>query len=373
MIGTNGPTQSVGLRLRSGEVVDRPLPAGGHMELYAEAIHAGRPGLVEVVGAERTAERKLAMKKRRARENFLDAGDRAALRQRGEALSRARLEVFVTPATLTSPEPGNDAVAEAAVAWIDIDAAPDTPRPRAWPAWLGFDDAMKRLREFAHRPHMVVASGTGGMHAYWRLAVPVAAERGEEANRQLAAELGGDHQSTNRGRVMRLPGSRNRKAYPPRWCGVVMCDLGRAGYDVEELTAGLKDPKAPRRVRSAQWRPERDDPTKAIPPPAYFARLAGLVVDERGELISCPHPDHPDRDPSCMVYPNPDEGWYCFSCGAGGGPIDLVSALRGGPTGGELKGGEFKQAARECRERLGVGPGSSGAPGSARTREEVRG
>lgn len=336
------------LRLPSGECRGATLPAGAHAELYAEVVHGGRAGLVEIASAERTGGR-LRMRGRRARRNYLPAGDRAALRRRAEALSGAGLEVFVTPATLLARAPGNDSVGELGVAWIDIDAAPDSRRPRGWPAWLPLEEALRRLRSFACRPHLVVASGTGGLHAYWRLR-PVAPERGERANHQLAAALGGDHQSSNAGRIMRLPGTRNTKRAPPAWCRVVCCDLGRAAYEVEELTREHRDPRAPRAFRS---HPEWDRPGAELPPPAYFERLAGLAVDSGGGLVSCPHPAHRDHHPSCMVYPNLGRGWYCFSCGAGGGPIDLVSALRGGPTGRELRDEEFKEAARECRERLG--------------------
>lgn len=101
--------------------------------------------------------------------------------------------------------------------------------------------------------------------------------------------------------------------------------------------------------------------------------LAGIAVPERGDLVSCPHADHPDRNPSCMVYPDPGAGWFCFSCGAGGGPVDLVSALGGGPTGRELRGNEFKRAARECRARLGLEPGPDEGRRSRRlAMEQVR-
>lgn len=277
---------------------------------------------------------------------------------------RARLEVFATPATLTRAEAANDAVAESAVVWVDVDD----------PEELG------RLRGFPYRPHMVVRSGgSGGLHGFWKLAKPISREELASANRKLAAALRGDRQSTNPARVMRVP-SLNRKRYPPRWCRIVMCDLARPGYDVEQLCAGLKDPREPVRVARSPYRggvrsaelEAIDAALNAIPPPVYFARIAGIAVPERGGEVSCPHADHPDRHPSAMVYPNPGEGWCCFSCGAGGGAIHLVSALRGGPTRG-LGGAEFWDAAREALGRLSLEiPESLTQEGRSRGREGVR-
>jgi hypothetical protein len=267
--------------------------------------------------------------------------------------------VFVTPATLTTAEPGNDAVAESRVVWVDVDEPGN----------------LARLRAFGHPPHLVVESGgSGGLHAYWLLERPVPGARAESANRRLAEALGGDRQSTNRARIMRLPGSRNRKRRPPGWCRVVMCDLARTRYDVGELCEGLEDPRE-RRPEPVRFRGGFEDPTRDVAPPAYFARLADIAVAERGGLVSCPHASHPDVHPSCMVYPEPGAGWHCFACGAGGGPIDLVSALAGGPTGRSLRGAEFKRAKCDCHARLGLGVEGDGGHArrpSNREVEEVR-
>lgn len=334
MTPTGGPREPVRLRLRTGEVVTRPVEAGAHMELYVEAIHSGRPGLVEMVAAERTAEGRLRMKKRKARQNFLDAGDRGALRQRAEVLSRAKLKVFATPATLTSPEPGNDAVAESQVVWIDVDEPAN----------------VERLWRFAHRPHMVVASGgSGGVHAYWVLERPVPGAAAESANRRLAEALGGDRQSTNRARIMRLPGTRNRKRHPPSWCRVVMCDLARPGYDVGELCEGLADPHEGAARAGTVGYGEADDPFKRIPAVEYFQRLAGLEVP-RDRRVSCPHPDYPDRDPSCHVGGRDEFAFKCHSCGVAGAIYDLASIVEGGPWGHTLRDEAFKRARERVRE-----------------------
>lgn len=336
----SGPEQAVRLRSRSGERRDVVLEPGLHAELQVECLHAGMGGVVEVVGAYRDGKR-LSFVNRHGREAFVPAGDRAAVRDRVIALNRARMEAFITPATLTTPAPGNDAVGELARVWVDIDE----------PAHL------ERLRGFARPPHLVIESGgSGGMHAYFRLSFPVPAAEGERINRKLAHHVGGDLVSANRGRLMRLAGSVNYKRRPPRWCRVVMCDLARAPYDPTELADGLEDPREVPPPSHSRRDYDAEDPLEEIAPPVYFEAIAGITVPERGGHVSCPRRAHADVDPSCFVYPSPGAGWTCFSCGATGNAPDLVSALKGGPTGRGLRGDAFKQAHRRALRALGLEP-----------------
>jgi hypothetical protein len=97
-------------------------------------------------------------------------------------------EVFATPLTRARPQPGiAGGVLAGRVVWVDLD------EPRA----------LSELRRFAHRPDLVVYSGSGGAHAYWRLARPAEPARIEAANRALADRLGADPASTDRARIMR--------------------------------------------------------------------------------------------------------------------------------------------------------------------------
>jgi hypothetical protein len=178
----------------------------------------------------------------------------------------------------------------------------------------------------------------------------VPAQEAERANRMLAAALGGDLASTNRGRLMRCPGTRHRKA-GERWCRVAAADLARAPYDLPALVAGLADPKPARSGRG----PRREgDPLDEVPPPAYFERLADRRVPAEGGFVNCPATSHADRHPSCFVYPEPGRGFYCFACRAGGGAVDLASALIGGPTGSELRGREYRAARARALQVLGL-------------------
>jgi len=245
--------------------------------------------------------------------------------------------VFASPLTRPRPEPGKRAVESGAVVWVDIDDR----------------SQIERLRRFTHRPHLVVASGSGGVHAYWRLAAELRGDAIDAANRRLAEALGGDPQSTDRGRSLRLPGTVNAKV--GRLCRIVLCDLARPGFAPAALLAGLPpDPRPPARVRPRPSALARPDDAERVSPPDYFRRLTGLEVPEGGGHVLCPL--HEERTPSCLVFAEPERGWHCFGCGAGGRVYDLASALGGGPTGRELRDEAFREAKRWVNAALGLHP-----------------
>jgi RepB DNA-primase from phage plasmid len=274
---------------------------------------------------------------------FPAAGDLPALVALACRHRQAGEEVFCTPLSRRQRRSGKaGGILPGRCAWIDIDE----------PANL------ERLRAFSHRPHLVVYSGSGGGHAYWRLAAPLEPERIEAANRKLAHHLGGDPGSTDRARIMRLPGH-NHKAGRP--CRLVFCDLASPPVDPERLVAGLEDPDppapppTPAELRRRLAFLETDDATR-ISPPAYFRALAGVEVPERGGHIPCPLPDHQERLASCMVYLDPADGWWCFGCGRGGAIYDLASLLEGGAWGRDLRGEDFRELKRRVQRRLGLEP-----------------
>jgi hypothetical protein len=176
------------------------LDADRQAALWARLLHAGHPGLVEVVAARRLPDGSLRMRSRHERGRYPRAGDAPALvalvhrhRELGE-------EVVCTPLTRRLARPGRGGqVLPAAVAWVDIDERANLDRVRAFP----------------HRPNLVVYSGSGGAHAYWRLGPAVAPAELEAANRRLAAALGGDLASCDRARIMRVAGQRQPQGRPP--------------------------------------------------------------------------------------------------------------------------------------------------------------
>jgi RepB DNA-primase N-terminal domain len=338
------PPQEVVMRLADGHRRSGRLGAFEHAALLSALLHEGCPGLVELVGARRFADGRLGRFERSSGRNFLAAGDRAALAERlAELAAGHRREVFFTPATLRIARAGNSSVASSAVAWVDID---DPLR-------------LQTLRAFPHRPHAVVASGSGGAHAYWRLAEPLAGEACEELNRRLAGALGADLASTNRGRIMRVPGTLNYKhagaGEPGVWCRVVACDLARPGYRAAQLGAGLPDPRPTTAPRPARAPPpgRGEEPWRRMEPADYYRAITGTEPGRDGK-VRCPNPAHEDRHPSAHLYAGPGAGWYCFACGAGGGAVDLVAALRGAPTGRALRGEQFAECVAELRRIFGV-------------------
>jgi hypothetical protein len=339
-----GPLQPVALRDRAGRRQDRVLDADGHAALLTELIHTGRPGFVELTWAPRRPSGRLGEFRRHDLENYVRPGRREEFLRRVRALRGGeRRELFLTPPTLRVPVPGNDSVESSAVAWVDIDD----------PRRLG------ALRRFAHRPHAVVASGSGGAHAYWLLAEELPAEHCEALNRKLAAALGADPVSTNRGRLMRLPGSLNHKhvgkGRGSAWCRVVMCDLAKAPHRAEILAAGLRDPKAPRAARMRRRPPAAlgDEPWREMESADYYRAIVGAEPGRDGK-VRCPAAGHGDAHPSAQLYPGAGRGWYCFSCGAGGSAVDMVAAMRGQPTGSALGREEFKECVAELRRIFGV-------------------
>ena len=334
-----------------GELIKRALTDDQQVALWSRALHHQATGLVEVVAARRQGDGTLKMRSRSAPERFPAAGDHRALVELARRYSQSGEEVFCTPLTRRERRSGRaGGIQPARVCWVDIDDP----------------SALDALRGFGRRPHLVVYSGSGGAHAYWRLAGAIAPEQLEAVNRKLAHHLGGDGGSIDRARIMRLPGTTNHKVRRP--CRLVFCDLARPPHQAVELVAGLSDPEppapppSPAEVRRHLAYLEADQAAQ-LAPPAYFRLLAGVQVGERGGHVPCPLPDHQEAMASCMVYGDVDGGWWCYGCSRGGAIYDLASLLDGGPWGRSLRGEAFKEAERNVRDRLGL---NQAAPCAAR-------
>lgn len=327
-IGAPELRQPVQLIDRDGCIEAQALSPDGHVALYCELVLAGQEGLVELVLGFRDVSGELRMRSRRDAANYLPAGGCGVL-VRSAARARGRgEELFVTPLPRGAAEPGKRAARSGSVVWVDIDGEPQGSE-------LG--------RMAALRPHLTVHSG-GGLHGYWRLEREQEPGEIESLNRRLCRLIGGDPACTDRGRIMRLPGSFNGKR--GRWCRVLRADRSRTLVDPDQVRRAVPDPEPPSPARPAWSNGNRPvDELDLIEPPAYFRALAGVEVPDGG-MIPCPLPDHEDSHASCQVFDEPERGWWCYGCSRGGRAVDLASLMAGGTWGRNLRGEGFR-AARE--------------------------
>jgi hypothetical protein len=359
------------IRLADGRTFTGELPPERHRSLQIGLVHQDTEGLVELAAGVRRDGR-LQITTRRRADHFLPGGG-----SRGDGWRQAVLdlaaghadrgeEVFLAPAARYTRRGDKHAVCASQWLWVDVD------QPGQLHALWAF---------LAERPcHLLVESGgSGGVHAYWKLTQPLPATRAvrgtgelveliERANLRIVHRLGvgedgkpnvADPACAERSRVLRLSGTVNGKT--GGYARIIEADLQLAPYPVEQLVGDLPDP-APAIRQRARRASTRGDPYKRISPPEYFERLAGIVVPSDG-LVSCPAPGHVDRNPSCSVGTNPDQGWCCHAggCGARGAIYDLASVLLGGPWGHELRGEAFKRARAYVADVFGeLGGGHDG-------------
>ena len=309
--GAGGARLRCRVRLADGRVFAGALPAARHRALQLGMLHAATAELVELTPGTRTADGELRLDRRARPEHFLpggaagDPGWLAALlahaqqicdgayahRRAGEG---GREEAFVGVAPRVRQRGNKDAVAATRFLWVDID------QPGQLPALWAF---------LAERPcHLLIESGgSGGVHAYWKLAEPLPATRIDEdtgelvepierAHLRIIHGLGvGDDGKPNvadvrckeRARVMRLAGTINHKT--GRYARIVEADFQLPGYPLDQLVGDLPDPAPPAAPVRAGRAVDHDDPYKRIPPPEYFQRLAGITVPRSG-LVAAPSP-----------------------------------------------------------------------------------
>jgi hypothetical protein len=365
------------VRLGDSRVFTGALPPARHRAIQLGMLHADTAELVELTPGTRSADGKLALDRRRRREHYLPGGAAgrrdwlAVLLAHADQIVRGayaagragvgpREEAFVGVAPRTHRRGDKHAIAYSRFLWVDVDEPGELP-------------ALWAL--LAERPcHLLIESGgSGGAHAYWKLAEPLAATRVdprtgevvepiEQAHVRLIHELGVDADGRpcvadiackERARVMRLAGTVNYKT--GQHARIVEADFALPAYGLAELVGDLPDPSPARRADPPARRASADeDPYKRIAPPEYFLRLAGITVP-RGGLVSCPSPSHVDRHPSCSVGAEASQGWCCHAgdCGARGAIYDLASVLLGGPWGRELRGTAFTRARARVREVFG--------------------
>jgi hypothetical protein len=389
------------VRLSDGREVDRAYPPRFHRELHLDFLHSDSRGYVEVAAGRRDRKGKLHIYTREWRDHFVPAARNGEANWRDAALALADRhlargdELFLGVAPRTLPDGNKPAVQWSQWLWVDVDG----------------DEHLGRLEALlARKPaHLLVESaGSGGLHAYWRLAEPLPARKIrcpdsriienplevreitdgrselvgyrelatkevikdarkvdsiERANKRLINALGyvtkddklvgvGDGVCFEQARVLRWAGSENGKT--GRFARIVHVDFWLPPYRPAFLLGDLADPKGYRPVKRQDLRRIKYDAYRLIPAAVYFPILAHVQLPERGN-INCPSPLHEDVVASMSV---DAYVFCCHGCGAHGTIYDLASLMQRGPTGDALADdttafGRAKQAVKDaCSDLL---------------------
>jgi replicative DNA helicase len=181
-------------------------------------------------------------------------------------------------------------IVEIPALWIEIDFK-NTPE----------EEARKKLGEFHFAPSAVISSG-GGLHAYWFLKEPatkVDIPEVEDTLRRLVKALDAEPQATDASRILRIPGTYNRKKDydSPREVKLIYCHPEKR-YNFQDIADFL--PEAP------------DDTPEPMPCTEH-----GSDVDR---VMQCKFMQHCDEDRSEL----PEPQWYCM--------ISNLARCQGGPS-----------------------------------------
>lgn len=98
--------------------------------------------------------------------------------------------------------------------------------------------------------------------------------------------------------------------------------------DSARRTRQAKRPKRRRKIAKLDLEPTLEQ-IRQIPAEQYLEDLAG--VEPRRGVVTCPAPDHHDRNPSASYT---GTLWHCHACQAGGDLIELASLISGIPARG---------------------------------------
>jgi hypothetical protein len=186
------------VRLTDGRVFSGALPAARHRAIQLGMLHAETRELVELTPGTRPPDGRLNLGQRLRDEHYLPGGASGtdgwleALLEHAERIvtgayarrrfdGQPREEAFVGVAPRTQPLGGKAAVDGTRFLWIDVDEPGELPV-----LW----------RFLAERPcHLLIESGgSGGVHAYWKLAEALPATRLDRATGELEEPIERAHQ-----------------------------------------------------------------------------------------------------------------------------------------------------------------------------------
>ncbi|MBK7875540.1 MAG: hypothetical protein IPJ77_07285 [Planctomycetes bacterium] len=164
------------------------------------------------------------------------------------------------------------------VLWADLDT-------KDYPG--GIDDLRARVNAFPLKPSIIVWSGHG-VHLFWLLDAVTEPAKIAHCNERIAAKLGGDH-AWDRARVLRLPGTVNRKrpdALEDVELRTFEPDLRYSASDVEAAleAAPAKPPPAPREIAKAPKAASANESDRSTPKvtlaPDVLSRGISTAVSE---------------------------------------------------------------------------------------------
>ena len=152
-------------------------------------------------------------------------------------------DLYYSAVTMIRPEKGRGGlrhVKEVPGVWVDLDVKPGS-----------FDDqeqAMQLLRDCPLPPTAIVLTGSGGIHAYWRLDVPAGTEEGRELNLRwwclltsIVYPISIDR-LVDPSRVLRVPGSiRWPKKFDQTPKRVTLHYTNDVSYSAEQIRLATQD------------------------------------------------------------------------------------------------------------------------------------
>jgi hypothetical protein len=158
-------------------------------------------------------------------------------------------------------------------------------------------EARERLKEFPFPPSAVVRSG-GGLQPYWFLKEPSGKEdlpQVEDVLRRIAGALRSDLAVCEAARILRVPGTLNRKPEykPPRPVVLEYCDTKRR-YNVEdilELLPAVESTYKPlgkpigetiKKIMECHFMRHCDEDRASLSEPEWFAMVTNLVRENGG-------------------------------------------------------------------------------------------
>jgi hypothetical protein len=197
--------------------------------------------------------------------------------------------------------------------WADLDVGKDK-------AHQSVNDAMASLAKCDAKPTITVRSGHG-VHSYWCFRKPVTIDATEARAllQALAHVVGGDPQSAEVARLLRMPNTANWKTDVAVPCEVDQLKPARR-YKLSELRKVLPH-------HSKELKPKRKTPKVEVESfvEFYSKHVPSLrTTGETQAVGKCPF--HDDQHPSWSLRTT-DGVWHCFGCSKSGNAISFCFLL----------------------------------------------